>query len=183
MSITVSAESKAAAKELILDLLAASPDGEIERAVRVNKAFYFAHLWYWIMGDGVLTSYPIVRIPEGPVPDQYKDLLKELEAEGLIKISRKPVGPYRADVFTLVGKRELDGDPVRVECIRKAVSFCNKHSSTELSEMIHEWSQSWQTTAQGYEMDIYSDLLTDMERNEIVQTIEAFEVANRGAAH
>lgn len=181
MRIPVPAQVRAAAKDLIMDLLAVSPGGEIERAVRLNKAFYFAHLWYWKLGDGVLTSYPIVRITEGPVPDQYKLLIKELEEEGKIAVSRRPVGPYTADVFTLIEHRKVDGDPARVESIRRAVEYCNEHSATQLSDMIHEWSKSWQNTAQGYEMDIYADLLSDMEQNEIAQAIEAF--GQKGPAH
>lgn len=176
MSIPVSPKSWEAAKNLILDLLAASPDGEIERAGRLNKSFYLAHLWYWKMGDGVLTDYPIVHLPEGPPgPDQYKQLLHELEAEGKLAVSKRPVGPFTADVFTLTMKRSLDGDPIRVESVKKAVHFCNKHTASQLSKMIHEWSQSWQSTPPGYEMDIYGDLLSDLERTDIAQAIAAFE--------
>jgi hypothetical protein len=49
--------------------------------------------------------------------------------------------------------------------------------------MIHEWSRSWQATAQGYEMEIHGDLLSELERDEVAQSIRAFEIRDRGATH
>src|ERR1035437_4824476 len=65
--------------------------GHLESQVRLYKAFYWAHLAYWGMYEGILSSYPIARMPNGPGVDRGEDLLFELHAEGLISIEEKPV--------------------------------------------------------------------------------------------
>ncbi len=56
------------AKTLICDIIAAA-GGKLVGKVRLHTAFYYAHLYYWQRGTGVLTSYPVVRLPFGPAID------------------------------------------------------------------------------------------------------------------
>lgn len=149
-----------AAKSVICDLIAAA-GGVLCGTVRLNKAFYFAHLYYWRDEKDVLTDYPIVRLPNGPCIDDYEILLEELARDGRIAISTRPLGPYSETVYRLVEDRPVEHDSARASAIMSAVEFVESHSAVELTEITHEHSRSWQETPNGKEMNIYADLLSD----------------------
>ena len=148
------------AKETICDLIAAA-GGVLHGKVRLHKAFYFAHLFYFRDGEGLLTDHPIVRLPQGPFIDDGERLLDELRAEGVIVTGAAPVGPYQETVYKLVPSRSVDASTARGRAILQAVELVANRSAVELSELTHEHSVSWQTTENGREMDIYLDLLPD----------------------
>lgn len=152
--------SVAEAKAVICDLIAAA-GGVFCGTVRLNKAFYFAHLYYWRDEADILTDYPIVRLPNGPCIDQYDLLLEELADEGRIAISTRPLGPYTETVYRLAEDRVIEGDGPRATAILRAVEFVESHSALELSDLTHEHSRSWQETPNGREMNIYADVLSD----------------------
>ena len=58
------------AKQVICAIVEAA-GGKLEGQVRLYKAFYYAHLYCWEnAAEGVLTDYPIVRMPNGPGIDR-----------------------------------------------------------------------------------------------------------------
>ncbi|HEX8243174.1 MAG TPA: hypothetical protein VF541_06755 [Longimicrobium sp.] len=146
------------AKEAILDLIAAA-GGVFHEKVRLHKAFYFAHLFFWREGEGVLTAHPIVRAPQGPFIDEAERLLQELQRDGFLKMSTAPVGPFEEAVYHLHVPRSVPRDTARGRAIYQAVDFVVNRSAAELSDLTHEHSITWQTTQDGREMDIYLDLL------------------------
>lgn len=153
---------RAAAEELLLDIIAIK-GGRFESKTLLYKAFYLAHLYYWEDNDGVLTHYPIVRMPNGPGLDRGDELLA-----GLVKAERltrdiEPFGPYRTEVFTLVEPRAIDPSSPRQEAIRKALAFIGNKTATQVCDEIHEFSKSWKRGASGDELSIYLDLLTDVD--------------------
>jgi Protein of unknown function (DUF4065) len=161
-----------AAKDVICELIAAS-GGVLRGKLRLNKAFYFAHLFYWQEADDVLTSYPVVRLPNGPAVDNLDQLLTELVQVGRIEIKQTPNGPYVENVYHIVDDVDAaDRHSARVRAIRQAVDLVEGRTAAELSEMTHEHSWSWQNTANGRELNIYLDVLSDEQRAEIVRGIE-----------
>jgi hypothetical protein len=148
------------AKDAICDLIAAA-GGVFYGKVRLHKAFYFAHLFYWRDGEGVLTSHPVVRLPQGPFIDDGERLISELRRDGMLTIGSVPVGPYQETVYKLATERSVETDTPRGRAIRQAVDLVVNRSAVELSDLTHEYSLSWQQTENGREMDIYIDLLDD----------------------
>jgi uncharacterized phage-associated protein len=146
------------AKEAILDIIAAA-GGVFHGKVRLHKAFYFAHLYYWRDGEGVLTSHPIVRAPQGPFIDEAERILQELQHEGALAVTTAPVGPFEETVYHLQAPRSLSRDSARGRAIYQAVDFVVNRSAAELSDITHEHSITWQTTENGREMDIYLDIV------------------------
>ena len=155
-------ESRQAAKAVICELLATA-GGTLKGRVRLNKAFYFAHLYYWRDALGVLTDYPIVRMPLGPGIDDGPSLVAELVQEERIIVSTAPIGPYQEYVYTLCRDIELDPKSSRTMALRAAIELVESRTGAELSELTHEYSRSWQATPDGREMDIYADLMSDEE--------------------
>ena len=156
------------AKLLICEIIAAA-GGKLVGKVRLHKAFYYAHLYYWQRGCGVLTSYPIVRLPFGPAIDEGPSLLAELVQDEEIRIGWQPNGPFKEAVFELTQPFQIDPANVRFQAIEEAVAQVKSKTAVELSEETHLYSRSWQDGQTGQELDIYADLLDDAEYQQVLQ--------------
>jgi hypothetical protein len=164
--------SREAAKSVICDLLAAN-GGTMRGKVRLNKAFYFAHLYYWREADGVLTDYPIVRLPHGPCINDASELLAELSEEGRISVQVGRAGPYQEYVYRLQCDWQVDRNSPTGKAIYDAIELVEGRTGADLSELTHEHSRSWQTTPNGQEMDIYVDLIEDDELERMRKAVAA----------
>jgi hypothetical protein len=154
------------AKTLICDIIAAAA-GKLVGKVRLHKAFYYAHLYYWKRGTGVLTSYPIVRLPMGPGIDEEPNLVAELVSEGKVRLSWQDNGPFKEAVFELTQPFQIDPNDPRYQSIEEAVEYVKTRTAGELSEETHVYSRSWQVGQNGQELDIYADLLDDLEYQQL----------------
>ena len=154
---------KQQAMAVILEIVRQSPGDAIETTVRLFKAFYFAHLYYATAESRYLTEWPIVRMPNGPGIDRFRELLDELVHAGVIDIEKIKVGPYDATKYHATGT-PLEGvtlTEAELVAIRKAVEFVNDKTGAQLSDITHEFSRSWNTSRDGDELNIYADLLAD----------------------
>lgn len=156
------------AKQLICEIIAAA-GGKLVGKVRLHKAFYYAHLYYWQRGPGILTSYPLVRLPFGPAIDDGPGLIAELVREGKLRVGSQPNGPYKETVFELAQPFQIDPNGPRYQAIEEAVEQVKSKTAVELSEETHLYSRSWQEGQNGQELDIYADLLDDVEFQQLVQ--------------
>jgi hypothetical protein len=154
------------AKQVICEIVATA-GGKLVGKVRLHKAFYYAHLYYWQQGTGVLTSYPVVRLPFGPAIDDGPGVVAELVREGKLRVSQQPNGPYKETVFELAQPFQIDPNGPRFQAIEDAVELVKSKTAVELSEETHLYSRSWQASENGQELDIYTDLLDDMEYQQI----------------
>jgi hypothetical protein len=171
--------SSEAAKQVICDIIAAS-GGKIYGKLRLYKAFYFAHLYYWLHGEGVLTDYPIVRMPQGPGIDNGDTLLEELEQTGEITISFRRNGPYKELVYERAHPFQVDPTSPRFQAIEEAVEWVRGKSAADLSEETHLYSRSWRETPDGEELDIYTDLLDDREYAKLKRSLSEAEQLIQG---
>lgn len=161
--------NRAAAKTLILEILAAA-GGRLTGKVRLHKAFYIAHLYYWRDQKGALTDYPVVRLPFGPGIDDAPALVNELQDEGAIEIKTRSSDLYPETVFKLLAELKLDRKSARFAAIKHAVSYVKKRSAVQLSEETHVFSRTWQEASDGDELNIYLDLLTDEQYQRVKQS-------------
>jgi len=152
----------------ILAKIVESAGGSFNGKTRLYKAFYVAHLLHFRDRHGVLSDYPIVRMPRGPALDAGDVLLSELQAEGFIRLGQRPVGPYMEDVFTLARPAE-PLTSAEHESVRRAVEWIGDRPATELSEWTHEFSNTWEDTPNGRQMNIYADLLSESEYAQMKQ--------------
>jgi hypothetical protein len=161
-------EPREQAKQVICEIIAAA-GGRLVGKVRLHKAFYYAHLYYWQRGTGVLTSYPVVRLPFGPAIDDGPQLVSELVREGRLRVTQQPNGPFKESVFELAQPFQIDPNDPRYQAIEEAVDQVKSKTAAELSEETHVFSRSWQDGQNGQELDIYADLLDDFEYQQIRQ--------------
>ncbi len=162
---------KDAAKQVVCQILAAS-GGKLVGKTRLYKAFYFAHLYYWRDNSRFLTDYPIVRMPHGPGIENGDQLIRELISESRIQTTEHPIGPYTETAYELCQKYEVNPTDPQYRAVEEAVEFVKDRSASELSDLTHQYSRSWQQAADGQEQDIYLDLLSDEEYQHIRQCTE-----------
>lgn len=151
-------KEKQRAKEVLLEIVRNSLANTMRGKVRFYKTFYYAHLYYAKEGFGVLSDWPIVRMPMGPGVHDFDLLIKELEKEGTITVGSYDTGPHTGIMFQAEdGESTLDENCQKA--IRDAVTFTFGRSSTELSDITHEYSLSWNETPDGEELNIYRDVI------------------------
>jgi hypothetical protein len=158
----MSHSGRALAKDIILEILRQA-DARFRGKTRLYKTFYFAHLYHYRNGNGLLCDWPIVRMPEGPGIDEGTDLLHELRADGKIELHSETCGPYRevhisltCDQFSALGDAEI-------LAIKEAVAHVADRSAAELTNETHEHSRSWLKASDGEVLNIYLDVMDDEE--------------------
>jgi|SRR5579864_352698 len=154
-------EERNRAKQIILQILRQA-GGSLGKT-KLFKAFWLAHLFYAKKSTGYLSGWKIIRLPHGPGIDKGDDLILQLKRSGDISLSHEPKGPYTETVCQIVGQDSSQNLPAEaVEAIDSAVKIVAMHdSAAQISEWSHEVSRSWNTTPNGSELDLYSDLIPD----------------------
>jgi tetrahydromethanopterin S-methyltransferase subunit G len=152
------------AKRVIAEIVRQSPGDELAGKTKLFQTFYFAHLFYANDNSGYLTEWPIVKLPCGPGVDQFDDLMRDLVAAGVVETEPTRIGPYKATIYRAT---ERDCQPLlsheAIDAIRKAVEFVNDNTATELSQLTHDYSRSWNEADLGDELSVYKDILSDEE--------------------
>lgn len=174
------------AKQVLVELIRAA-GGEWTGKTRLYKAYYLAHLYYAETEPGYLTNWPVLKMPYGPGIECGDGLLKELVLSGVLAIKHTAVGPYTATAYGLTGK-PVAGEPLSQEAVRaieQAASFVREKGATDLSDLTHEFSRSWNSAQEGQELNINVDLIPDDEfaaRQERLSTLKTELLAAWSAA-
>lgn len=150
------------AKRLTLAIIQES-GGAFRGKTRLFKAFYDAHVFYWKQTGQYLTTYPIVRMPQGPGIDQETDLLEELECEERLAIKIVDDGPYAETSYRLTGTHEIELGAEEKEAIHHALDWIKHKSATQVSEESHKRSRTWREAIDGQELHVCLDAMTDEE--------------------
>src|SRR5580698_7436602 len=82
--------------------------GTWDGKTKLFLAFYFAHLYYAGHEPGILTAWPIVRLPQGPGMDKSAMLLQGLVKSGYLLIERIQEGPYPESRYRLTDKARTE---------------------------------------------------------------------------
>lgn len=168
------------AKQIIVEIIRLH-EGELPTKTCLFKAFYFAHLYYAKSASGYLSDWPIVRMPNGPGIDGADRLLQEMVDENVLDLRIARVGPYDALRYSL--KKNAVPEALSIEeidSIKSAVDFVRGKSATELSDITHEYSRSWQLAEDGDELNIYIDLEPE---EQFARRMSGFERLDRIIAH
>ncbi len=151
-----------AAKRILCAMIQAE-GGKFQGQTRLYKAFYWAHLYFWQNFEGVLSAYPIARMPQGPGIDDGEDLLFEMQRQGLIRITRAADGEFPERTFKLAADFEVNLTPEEAAAVKHGLKKVKGKTAKQVSKETHANSRSWKRLANGKIMDIYEDLLTDKE--------------------
>lgn len=165
------------AKKIIVELVRLA-GGKFQNKTNLFKAFWKAHLFYAANNPGYLSTWPIVRMPNGPGIDQFDYLLSEMLADGWLTIDETEVGQFRAMTFSLGPSCPPTSLPAEaVEAIREGVQAVDGKSATAVSDESHRNSRVWREAKDGEELDIYLDLMDDAERDRREENLNALTAA------
>lgn len=167
-------------RDVILRILA-SAGGRMAKKTSLNKAFYYAHLYYFKHTGGFLTPHPIVKAPNGPVADGLDAIISDMAACGEIEIGHEPCGPYEQAVFSLRISLALDCTDPRDHAIELAVQWILGRTAADLSAETHEFISDWDRIPLGAEIPIYRDLLSGEERAAIAARVQSVRERLLGA--
>ena len=159
------------AKEIILEILRQA-GARFRGKARLYKTFYFAHLYHYKEGNGLLSDWPIVRMPQGPGIDEGTQLLHELKAEGRIGLHSEECGPYKEVQITLTSPEPSTLGPAEILAVKQAVAYVAEKSASDLSNETHEYSRSWLKMPDGAPLNIYVDVLDDEEYENTASEID-----------
>lgn len=164
--MTAEEREREEAKRIILAIVQEA-GGTLAGRTRLYKVFYHAHLFYWQDHEGVLTTHPVVHMPNGPGIDKGEAILGELVAAGLLCAAKRPKGRYGEWVYTLPGGRPVKTTKAEQDAIRNALIRVGSGTAVGISKRSHKESPTWRATRNGNEQNIYLDLLSTEERAQL----------------
>lgn len=170
------------AKRIIIEIVRQA-GGTLVTKTALYKAFYYAHLQYAETQPGYLSVWPIVRMPNGPGIDRFRDLEFELVNEGKLVIDAVPRGDYLASRFSLGAHAQCISEPISSEelaAIDYGISKINGKSSNEMSKESHRHSRSWRESQDGDALSIYLDGLPDEEYGKLMSETAELKQAIEG---
>jgi len=135
-------------------------------AVKLTKSVVLSELTslYWQYRP--IIGVKVVKAPRGPVPDGFTEALKQLEADGLIKITegeeRYEPTSYESLVapdLTLLSTFISDEEQRIIAEITEVC--CKKYTATALSDLTHNWY--WKTVKMGDEIPLAAYLRSEDE--------------------
>jgi hypothetical protein len=163
---------------VILEILRQA--GGVLSKTKLFQVFWLAHLYYAKTAAGYLTDWPIVRTPSGPGIDQGDSLILELIKSGQISREYQAEGPF-TELTCQLTDQPLEGacSPEAIAAIRASVADVQNHPGSAVQQWGHAYLRSWRTTANGAELNIYSDLIPDdvyeERRQELLELKKAYE--------
>lgn len=162
-------------RQVLLEILRNCPNG-IGRT-KLFKSFYLAHLVFATNAPGLLTDWPIARMPYGPGISDSFELLDPLEANGFLVRQDITDGMYPESVYRLTDKEfpENSLPKAAIDAIRQATQYVLPMSAKQISNETHEHSRSWYEGKNGEILDIYTDLIGDEEYERRTRQLEHLE--------
>jgi hypothetical protein len=166
-------DSKERAKRVIVEIVRQA-GGMLQNRSDLFDAFYHAHLIYAEAHPGYLSTWRMVKAPDGPAIDRVDELLGELVADGFLR-DNDLGGHYGTSFpFEFVGDRSLDEklESEEADAIAAAVKIVQGHSGTRVSANPHALSRAWRDAAIGEELAIYCDSVPENEFQERHRSME-----------
>ena|SRR5665213_693521 len=136
--------------------------GKFQGKTRLNKAFWRAHVYHYRHNTGLLSTYPIARLPEGPAIDDLDRLLLALEQEGRIKITEQAKGRYLETVLSLTSNPPRLREDEAI-AIADAIQWVKGKSAAQVAQESHRFSRGWKTQCNGCIIDVQMDALDASE--------------------
>jgi hypothetical protein len=136
--------------------------GRFEGKTRLNKAFWRAHVYHYRHNAGLLSKYPIARLPEGPAIDDLDDLLVILEREGRISVEDRPRGKFVETVIHLESMPPCFSSSEE-RAIKEGLKWVKGKTAVQVRDESHFLSSAWQTNRNGEIIDLALEALDSSE--------------------
>ena len=141
------------AQALHLIIFYAEKNGLELGAVKLTKSLVMSEAASLYLQGRPITGVKIVKAPQGPVPDGYKEALARLEAAGLIKITESEEH-YEPTLYNSLREPDMSGfDKMDLKIISDlAATCCNEYTAKALSRETH--NRFWEMVDMGKEIPL-----------------------------
>ena len=147
-------------KEIILYIADKLQDDPHFGRTKLAKVIYFSDFESYKMHGRPVSGSKYIRLPHGPVPNDYNSIMKELESNGCIEtkardfhnhVQRRPVALRKADLGRFSAQE--------IEVVDKTIEELINSNASELSNRAHgiAWRLSDGQHYIPYEYALYSD--------------------------
>lgn len=124
---------------------------------KLLKLLYFADFGHYRKHLRPITGVEYVALPQGPVPNDYRELLDELEARGAVKRREVPIFGRsdlkpKLELEALEDPNEAGFGETELEVLNEVLSKYGSQSGKALSDRAHAdgpWSLAWDPEHQG----------------------------------
>lgn len=128
----------------VIQLLISYSQAALYKMAVLKLLFYIDFCYYRRSGQSV-TGWSYARLPHGPVPDDYKDILHRGEKCG--RFSLEPDDEERGEYMLLpddfdIDRAEGDFSPSEIQIIKEVVAKLARKSASTLRSLTHE-EEAW----------------------------------------
>ena len=147
-------------RELILYIAEKLKDDPKFGRTKLAKVIYFSDFRSYKMHGRPVSGSRYIRLPHGPVPNDYNSIMIEMEANGLVEtissdvhnyVQKRPVALRKADLSSFSAEE--------IEVVNHVIDVLLHMNATELSNRTHgiAWRLSEGQHYIPYEYALYSD--------------------------
>jgi uncharacterized phage-associated protein len=121
--------------------------------VALFKLLYFSDFNFYEIHEKSITNETYVKLPKGPAPRHFDEIVKEMEKEGKVKsVSRKFMGKTQ---YALISLRQPDLSELtapEIKTIDLVIGLLSSMNATQVSEFSHG-DMPWKATKDMEEID------------------------------
>ena len=128
-------------------------------ATRLNKILWFSDIEAYRQTGNSISGTKYMRRKKGPVPAYILQSLKELEAEGKVKIT-EPVEQYSPRLYSSLLDPDLSIFSKYEQGMVKSIAkeICDNFSADEISELSHD--DVWKAANEGEDIPLSATLVS-----------------------
>jgi len=147
--------------------------GEFRGKTQLNQVFWRAHVHHYRHHAGLLSRYPIARLPEGPAIAHADALIADMERQGRVHVGVELKGDHPEYVFTLQAKRRGQLNADEADSINAAAAWIRGKTASQASKESQQLSRGWRHGKDGEIIDYANDALTAEEADRIEREVDA----------
>lgn len=147
-------------RDLILYIIHKTESDPKAGRTKLAKVLYFADIESYRRFREPISGTAYARADHGPIPEGYRDLLKEMEDDGQIRTERRSYfgrTQYRLHALTEANLEKLSGRDVSI--VDEVISKVWHLNASEVSNITHNYV--WQNLDNGVQIPYEASLLSD----------------------
>ena len=153
------------AKNVVHYICAQCPNSRKLGAVKLNKILWYVDTLFYANNGQSLTNLRYIKMRLGPVPQDIRIILNQMEKDKTITITRAdpnlPAGKYNAWMYQANGDPDMSSFTPEEKKLLDGVilSIRDYHTSDSISELSHNWA--WDIAQMGEEIPVGTCLIED----------------------
>lgn len=147
--------------------------------VKLAKILWFADKEFMYQYSKSITNTEYIKLPNGPVPKKFDNILAQMEKEGIIhKIEMSLFNSKKQICYTSLQKPNLKSfEPQEIQVLDSVIYELKNKKAKKLSELTHD--SLWESANNGDIMPVESVFLRDLCQPTQEDIKWAMDIANK----